>query len=456
MRWIGKSIINAFKNPAGTLKAFLNRWRHIIYRVDQLNLSFDADNLELNRRPVCISHHEPFLSREGRLKLRGNGTIDQNAVKRILILKLDHIGDVILSLPAIKMLRHKYSDARITILAGSWAIPILERVSDIDEIVVLNYFHERSEKWKAPLDEGVLKDIKHRLSSSGFDMVIDLRRHSGTGEVFGWTDVRYKVAYFTKENKRWLTHGLHLSDEMKDTPGQYIKPHISAQLCELVLALPGKFTAGINPFEISPEIFSIECGKEIVERFPRLFGADFRIGIHPGTGNKIRQWPLCHYASLADLFVENLGATVAFFGVDNEKDLVEDIISKMRHPEKAISLAGTTSLIDFISIIRDMKIFIGNVSGPCHIAGLTGVPTLNIFAGQVSSYEWHPLGKKTMAVWLDVPCAPCYKALPEQCPYDLKCLKFLWPENVFDAARELLSTTGYGGKEKKNSPPLRI
>jgi ADP-heptose:LPS heptosyltransferase len=93
-------------------------------------------------------------------------------------------------------------------------------------------------------------------------------------------------------------------------------------------------------------------------------------------------------------------------------------------------------------MVTKVAIFIGNVSGPGHIAGVLGVPTLLVFAGQVTPYEWHPLGQKTMNIRMGIPCAPCYKAFPEQCPYDLKCLKFLWPEKVLSAVEQLLTISG--------------
>jgi len=122
--------------------------------------------------------------------------------------------------------------------------------------------------------------------------------------------------------------------------------------------------------------------------------------------------------------------------------LASGIVDKIRNREKVISLAGEFSLDEFMSAVRHCHLFVGNDSGPCHMASIAGVPTLTIFSGKVSPYEWHPLGEHSLSVKVDVPCATCYKALPEHCPFELKCLRVLWPEKVWEAARQLAAVSG--------------
>ena len=163
------------------------------------------------------------------------------------------------------------------------------------------------------------------------------------------------------------------------------------------------------------------------------------IGMHPGSGSKIRQWPIGHFAELADMFIERDGAQVILFGAEYERELVDAIRNRMKFQSELISCIGETSLDEFMTILRGLDLFIGNVSGPCHLAGALEVPTLTVWAGQVLPHEWHPLGQKTMCVRAAVPCSPCHLPLPQQCLWDLRCLKFLWPEKVYEASQEVLS-----------------
>jgi heptosyltransferase-2 len=177
-----------------------------------------------------------------------------------------------------------------------------------------------------------------------------------------------------------------------------------------------------------------------VERYSHLLQAKFLIGIHPGAGGPLKQWPIPYFSRLADLLIERFDAQVVLFGGKKEKQPVSQIFSQMKHKGKAVSLAGETSLEEFMAAVRYCHLFIGNDSGPCHIAGILDVPTLAIFSGEVLPHEWHPLGEKTLSIRLDVPCSPCYKAYVEQCPFDLKCMKFLWPEKVYKGSQQLLGS----------------
>jgi len=369
-------------------------------------------------------------------------TIDPKKIKNILIIKLDHIGDVILSLPAIKMLRNKYPQARITILSANWAQFFIETTGDIDEFIICNYFNVRSEKGKTEFDLETINKIKGFLRTGGFDMAIDLRRHEGNGEVFGWFVAKYKVAYYTNENKHLITHGLHLSADLSNVPGAVYKPHITSQLCALIEAIPDENGVFKKNMPIPVPSIKLEDDGRFLKKYARLLSADCLLGFHPGTGSALRQWPENYFTALADLLIENLNATIVFFGSQEEKSLITRIASRVKNKDKVHTLAGEFSMKEFMLMVKQLKLFVGNVSGPSHISGVLGVPTLAVFAGSVTPYEWHPLGCKTMCVRVDVPCAPCCLAIPEQCSYNLKCLKLLYPEKVYEAAKELLAEAG--------------
>lgn len=371
-------------------------------------------------------------------------TIDPKKVKNILVIKLDYIGDIILSLPAIKMLRDKYPQARITMLAGKWAKPLVEAVSDIDELIEFDYYNERSEEWKARLIQEKIEKIKAELCSGAFDMAIDLRREIGNGEVFGWFDAKYKVAYYTSENKDLITHGLHFSKNISNVPGVVFKPHITSQLCALIEAIPDENGGYKKNMPIPVPSIKLENNKELLQNYAKLLSADFLVGLNPGTGSTIRQWPENYFTALADLLIEHLDSTIVFFGSHAEKSLIARIASQVKSQNKVFTLAGKLSLKEFMLMAKQMRLFVGNVSGSNHIASMLGVPTLAIFAGQVTPYEWHPLGYKYMCTRVSVPCAPCYLAIPEQCPYNLKCLKLLYPEKIYEAVKKLLEESGLG------------
>jgi hypothetical protein len=104
-----------------------------------------------------------------------------------------------------------------------------------------------------------------------------------------------------------------------------------------------------------------------------------------------------------------------------------------------VSIAGKTSLIELTGLLRACALYIGNDSGPKHIAAGLGVPTLGIHSGVVDAVEWAPLGGRAMALRRNMTCAPCYLANAEDCPRALACLRFLEPAFVYQAAQALLA-----------------
>lgn len=265
---------------------------------------------------------------------------------------------------------------------------------------------------------------------------MDLRKAPETRYLLGYTGAPFTAGFSGESLSGFMTFEVNIPAIMEPRPGLIRKPHITSQLCALVDALPpGRAREAGEP--IAPSVISLELNKAIAQKYKEQLNADFTVGIHPATGSSVRQWPVTHFARLADLLISKMGARVLFFGTGQDSDMVDDIMGLMEN-RRATSLAGELSLTDFMAFCAKLDLFIGNVSGPSHIAGASGVPTLTINAGQVSPYEWHPLGAATLSVRMDLPCSPCYFALPKHCPYGLKCLKMLWPEKVYCAVEELM------------------
>ncbi len=422
------------------------RWGHIFRRGDPYyndNLNLDADDFSVSERPVIAAHYGPEPLPEGNVpqekRFLKRADIDPSGIKKILIVKLDHIGDVILGLPAIARLRKKFPSARITVLSGPWAREILLMTPGIDEVVSIEFFNERSEKGLNDLSEKDKETIR-KLGSAGFDLAIDLRRHPETRGLLKLSGARHTVGYSTGKDDSWMSICMNSLPGMENTPSQPIKPHITAQLCALVDNIPGEQDSTQWPIETPALRF--EPAKEAFTGFSGLAGNGPIIGIHPGTGSAVRQWPIEHFARLADLFIEKNNARLLIFAGASETGLAQNMLGLMRHKDRAESLAGRLDMKGFMSALKKCGLFVGNISGPSHIAGLVGTPALSVFGGQVTPLEWSPLGRHVMSVRMAIDCAPCYKSLPEHCPHALKCLKMLWPEKVFSAAIEVMAISG--------------
>jgi O-antigen biosynthesis protein len=110
----------------------------------------------------------------------------------------------------------------------------------------------------------------------------------------------------------------------------------------------------------------------------------------------------------------------------------------LRHPEPVTSLVGKVLLSELPAVLRSASLFVGNDSGPKHIAAGLGVPTVGIHSGSVDVREWGPIGLNALAVAREVVCSPCYLSKPEDCRRGLVCLRQLGPNKVYDACKRLL------------------
>jgi lipopolysaccharide heptosyltransferase II len=365
--------------------------------------------------------------------------LEPEDIKKILVVKLDHLGDVILSLTAIRRLRQLFPNSEITALVGNWAKSLVEDDSSVDRVLTYDFFRADSSVPPKPLTEKEKQRISAWLAGYGFDLAVDLRRHTETRQVLALSHARYTAGFATEDEYPWLTFSLpYAADRRMSHP----RRHVSEELAVLVELLGAGRSANIRPaIKLSPDHHdhTEELLRSLAPSARRLI-----VGMHPGVGQPIRRWPIEYFARLADMFVSQYGATILVFGTNNEKSFAEGIVRHMEFKNQAMSLAGRLTLPDFVSMLQRCDLFVGNNSGPGHIAASLEIPTLGIYAGTNDSKEWGPLGANAIAVYLDMACSPCYLVDPGDCPYGVACMRRLYPERVWQVVPRLIA-----GKQTK-------
>jgi len=131
---------------------------------------------------------------------------------------------------------------------------------------------------------------------------------------------------------------------------------------------------------------------------------------------------------------ERLGARVLLFGGPGDEAVVESILRHMRHRSDVLSLAGRLTIPQFVAAVRRCDLFVGNDSGPSHLAGAAGVPTLAVYAGTIDPVQWGPMGPNAVTIYRGMLCAPCYYSEIAKCTYQVACLRRLPVEQVWEAA----------------------
>jgi ADP-heptose:LPS heptosyltransferase len=126
-------------------------------------------------------------------------------------------------------------------------------------------------------------------------------------------------------------------------------------------------------------------------------------------------------------------------GNGDEAAIADEVLARVQRPATVRSLAGKIPLRDLPALIATAALFVGNNSGPKHIAAGLGVPTVGIESGTVDAREWGPSGANAVAIRRDMLCSPCYLADAALCWRGVACLTELRPDEVYEVCARMLA-----------------
>jgi ADP-heptose:LPS heptosyltransferase len=408
---------------ASALELYRSRWSAAHERGDSFfspNFSRRRDGFQVNDEPTILTHAPVPL-------------IDRESVQRILAIKPDHVGDVLLALPAVRRLRDLFPEAELTMLVAPHTRPLVEREPAVDHVITYEYFFADSHKAPKKLTDPERAELRAWLSSFHFDLAVDLRRETDSRELTRLSGARWTAGFADPGEAEWLTVVLTCEGAIRLLrPGR----HMTQELIRLV-DLIARMMSEPTP---QPETSSATKDDEIARLFEQELPGEHRllVGIHPGSGRAIKCWPAAYFGRLAGLFAERLAASVVVFGGPGEEELATEVIRNAPAGTPIVSLAGRFGLDSLTAAIRRCDLFVGNDSGPTHLAATTGIPVLGLFAGTADPSQWGPLGPGAASIQRALLCAPCYVSRPRDCPLGVTCTRYLHPEPVFEAAMRVL------------------
>lgn len=338
--------------------------------------------------------------------------------KRILIVRLDRIGDVLLSTPVIKALRDAYPDAYIAFMVRPYAKDVVRGNPYLNEVIV--YDKESKERGLF----GNLKFIWH-LRKKGFDLAVILHPTARTHIVTSLAGIPVRVGYDKKM-------GFSLTKRIPHTKQFGLKHEIDYTLDILRYI-------GIEPKE---RTLSMPADKRCEDKIKEIFylndisATDTVVAINPGASCVSKRWSAEKFAAVADKLTQRHGAKIVIISGASDKVFGDKVASSMNRG--CMNLSGKTSVGDVASILRRSQLFISNDSGPVHIACALGTPVVAIFGRSergLSPTRWGPSGKDDILLHKDVGCDEC---LAHNCKIGFKCLEAITVEEVLAAAEKLL------------------
>ena len=338
--------------------------------------------------------------------------------KRILIVRTDRIGDVLLSTPVIKALRDYYPDAYIAVMVSPYAREIVEGNPNLDEVII----YDKDCKHKNWL--GSIK-FAQNLKKMKFDLALILHPTNRVHLVTFFARIPRRVGYDRKL-------GFLLTDRIKHTK-QLGEKHELEYTLDLVRYL------SLEPKDKNLFMLIKPTSEEWAEELFRQEGiseSDKLLVIHPGASCISKIWPLIRFAQVADRLVEKYGFKVLLIAGPKDISKAQDVSKNMHHP--SINLAGKTSVSQLASLLKRCQLFISNDSGPVHIACAVGAPVISIFGRNqkgLSPERWGPLGLRDKILHKEIGCIEC---LAHNCVKEFACLKAITVDDVIKAADSIL------------------
>jgi ADP-heptose:LPS heptosyltransferase/GT2 family glycosyltransferase len=361
----------------------------------------------------------------------GSPLFHTEEIERILVVKLDHIGDFVTALQPIRRLKEIFPKATITVLAGHASRAFASLEAAISEFIAFDFFHARSQLGERELESDDFIALEKQLRPYRFDLAVDLRKHTSTRDVLKYTGARFLAGFDYLGQFPFLDVSL---DWDGDRTLQRKRSHIIDDLLGLVNAIGHATKTDRAVMQPRPTRMPLS---DLPEEVQTLFARPV-VAVHPGAGNTTKQWPTEHFSALIDLLIERNGVNVLLIGGPDEVAVANDLLQSVVHREAIASMAGKTSLVVLPRLLLNCALYIGNDSGPKHIAAAIGLPTIGVHSGVVDPVEWGPLGPRAIALRRNMTCSPCYLARAEDCPRSLACLRLLEPNLVYEAAVMLL------------------
>jgi lipopolysaccharide heptosyltransferase II len=359
----------------------------------------------------------------------------------ILCIRLDSLGDVLMTSPALRALKDDCSKRKITLLtspSGAAAVPLL---AEVDQTIAYEA------PWMKATHPPTNSDAEFRmittLKDHGFDAAVIFtvftQNPLPAAMLAFMANIPLRVAHCRENPYHLLTNWVTEVDHV----GQFNIRHEVRRQLDLVAAVGSTTTDEHISIKISPKT------REAAQRLLAEIGLDVGrpwLLLHPGASAASRRYPAASFAQAAQKLVARHGFQALFTGAASEVELVENIRRSMH--AGSFSLAGRLNLEQLSAIISLAPVLISNNTGPVHIAAGTQTPVVDLYA--LTNPQHTPWKVPQRILYHDVPCKFCYKSTCPLIHHD--CLRLVPPESVVQAALDLLQENQGSLDHEKSIP----
>jgi heptosyltransferase II len=341
-------------------------------------------------------------------------------IKRILITRTDRMGDVVLSLPAIKAAREIFPEAHIAVMVQPRIDDLLKGNPYIDEVII----YDKNKKHK-----GITKNMSfiRQLRAKKFDTALIFHTTKRINLICFLTGIPKRIGYARGKADFLLTDKIAYTKKT----GEKHEAEYSLDILRYL---------GADPEFSNPVIYVQDDDEKkaggLLKNLGIETGEKFII-LHPGASCISKMWPLERFAKTGDMLIKDLKIKVMINLAPDQASLGEKVKGMM--DSKPVFFCEPTTLGELAALFKKASLVISNDSGPVHVASGVGTPVISIFGRNqkgLSPVRWRPLGNKAIAIHKDIGCVDCFA---HDCKKDFLCLKAITAEEVFGEARKLLN-----------------
>lgn len=408
------------------------------------------------RSPAIGGPFVPSTFADAGAKLRGLGP-----APAILVLKLDHVGDLITALPACRRLRDAFPDSRLDLLCGPYNVELARSTGLFDTVYAFDFFGALDQTpRRADAD-----DAAHlsRLGVPACDIAIDLRHDDDTRILLWGIEAQVRVGFAGLSRPFALDIALPEMEASCRASGLLAPVDATTRLTLLAEMLASLFRAVRAPHDgplghaPAPAVFT-------PGRFP-----DGYVVLAIGSRLPIKRWPAAAWREVAETLAAKTPFGLVLIGRAEENEDIGTVHGALP-PTRVLDLTGRLALVELPAVLRGAQALVGLDSGPAHMASALGTPCVVLFSGFAEGRVWAPIGSATRVLRTETACAPCFLPAAELCGFGRRCMTALTPADVLAALAEVgrhpafarlgggaegMAGLAFAGEAAQESPPAR-
>lgn len=347
-------------------------------------------------------------------------------VSRVLLLRLERIGDLLMTRAAIERARELWPQATIDLAVGSWNAPLAGLLPGLNGVLVADV------PWLAREGAG---DSWRQLAARArgwkqrrYDLVVNFEPDIRSNFLAWLTGAPRRVGYWTGGG------GAFLTDTVAFAPAE----HVGVNAWRLIDRAGGRSgnEAGRvpNPLVVPPA--AVSDITSFMGGAPRPW-----IGVHVSGGRESKQWHLDRFADVAQRLAQEHGATIVLTGSEADRDMVSQVQRELADV-RVVNVAGRLGLIELAALLSELDVLVTSDTGPMHLAAAVGTPLAALF-GPSDPRRYGPVGSNHRVLRVDLTCSPCgqVRLPPERCRGHVPdCMDGIRAVMVVSAVRELLAS----------------